>query len=216
MVVSTFPPYSSVYLYESPIDFVECILNRYPNHSFIIYGDYNIPEVSWENDDSGLTHSFTVIPEAFVANGFFQINSTRNTHNSILDLFFTSSDDLIVEKSYESVVLTDPYHPPLNISFRSSLPTSSFNCNNSFFKFHKANYINIRSFDWYIILTSLDPDSAVNVLYDALHKSIFDFVPQYRFKESTFPSWFTKDLKKLLLLKKKAHEKFKFESKKCY
>jgi hypothetical protein len=73
------------------------------------------------------------------------------------------------------------------------------------------------------------------VFYDVLHKSILDFIPQSYYKESTYPTWFIKDLKQILSLKKKDHMKFKsslniidyrdfsllraklkYETKKCY
>lgn len=116
----------------------------------MICGDYNILEVSWGNDDSGLTYSFTStayvprVPEAFSINGFFQVNSTRNSHISILDLIFSSSSKILVKKSFEPVVSADPFPPPLNISFRFSLPTTSFNRGHYFFNFLNAYCINIR------------------------------------------------------------------------
>jgi len=46
-------------------------------------------------------------------------------------------------------------------------------------------------------------------LYDAFHQSILGFVPMHFFSPSTYPIWYTKELKKILFLKKKAHAKFK-------
>lgn len=55
----------------------------------------------------------------------------------------------------------------------------------------------------------MDLDSAVNIFFDALHQFVFDCVPEYFFRVSIFQPWFSKELKQLLLLKKKAHVKFK-------
>jgi len=55
-------------------------------------------------------------------------------------------------------------------------------------------------------------DAAFNTLYDALHKSVLDFVPECTFTDSKFPPWFDKSLKNILFLKKKAHIKFKTSS----
>lgn len=136
---------------------IEFLNNHYPDHTFIICGDYNIPEVSWDNDNNGLTYFLTssscacCVPEAFSALNFFQNNNIINCSNSILDLVF---------------------------------------CNN--------------------IRLHYDTDSAFNILYDALHHSVLEIVPKFTFKESTYPPWFTKDLKHIILLsKKQAHTRFK-------
>jgi len=42
-----------------------------------------------------------------------------------------------------------------------------------------------------------------------MHKSIFDHIPLVFFNESTFPPWYTKNLKSILSLKKKAHINYK-------
>jgi len=71
---------------------------------------------------------------------------------------------------------------------------------------------NIRSFvstfNWPSTFYQYDLDSAVNVLYDALHKSILDHIPSVSFNESTYPTWFTINLKSILFLKKKAYIKY--------
>lgn len=55
-----------------------------------------------------------------------------------------------------------------------------------------------------------DLDSAVNVLYDVLHKSILDFNPRSHFKNSTCPTWYTNNLKYILFLKKMTRAKYEF------
>jgi len=52
-----FPPNSSPILYESHINSIEYIRKTYPAHAYILYGDYNLPEISWDNDDYGLIYS---------------------------------------------------------------------------------------------------------------------------------------------------------------
>lgn len=83
---------------------------------------------------------------------------------------------------------------------------------------------------------NLDLNSATYYLYDAIHSSILQFVPEVSYKQSNFPAWFSKDLKSLVYSKNKAHAlfkstqdqqnyyysfsliraRFKRESKKCY
>lgn len=55
-------------------------------------------------------------------------------------------------------------------------------------------------------------DAAFDIFYDALHKSVFDFVPKCKFTEYKFPPWFNKKLKQILFLKNKTHIMFKSTS----
>ena len=120
---------------------------------------------------------------------------------------------LTVEKSLDPLVPIDKYHPALSILLPFSLPVPSCKQSCRFYNFRKGGYGNIRSFvstfNWSSTISQYDLDSAVNVLYDALHKSILDHIPQVSFNESTYPPWFTKNLKSILFLKKKAHINYK-------
>jgi len=173
------------------------LINTYPNDKFIICGDYNIPETKWDNDDYGIVYSYSFparapcIPESFTTNGFFQKNNIYNSTNSILDLVFCNDKALIVEKSLDPLIPIDKYHPALSILLPFSLPVPSCKQSSRFYNFHIGDYGNIRSFvstfNWSSTLSQYDLDSAVNVLYDALHKSILDHIPQVSFNESTYP-----------------------------
>lgn len=67
----------------------------------------------------------------------------------------------------------------------------------------------MNSFNWLLTITSLDIDSATHTLYDALHYCVLNFVPEIKYKPSTFPSWFSRDLKSIVWGKKKKHVKYK-------
>jgi len=98
-----FPPNSSPILYESHINSIDYINKNYPAHAFILCGEYNFPEISWDTDDHGLIYSSfshsrgTCIPEAFATCGFFQKNNIGNHFDSILDLVLSSNKLLCVE-----------------------------------------------------------------------------------------------------------------------
>jgi len=80
--------------YESHINSIDHLKHLYPEDTFIICGDFNLPEVSWCNDDCGLTFSYTstarapCIPETFATNWFYQHNNIPNATSSTLDLVF--------------------------------------------------------------------------------------------------------------------------------
>jgi len=94
------------------------------------------------------------------------------------------------------------YHPALYLSVPFNTPITYCERDHSFFNFRKANYTNIRSFiasfDWASTIIPLGLDSAVHAIYNALHKSVIEFVPCH-FKTSSFPQWYTNGLKKNLI-----------------
>lgn len=109
---------------------------------------------------------------------------------------------LTVEKSLGSLISIDKYHSALSISLPFSFPLTNFNRNHYCYDFRKGNFEKIcyfiSSFDWYSMIFQYNLDSTVNTL----HKSIIDLIPRSHFKESTYPPWFTRDLKHILFLKK--------------
>lgn len=204
-------------LYESYVLSIEHILHNYPNHTFIFCGDYNLPNISWANDDSGLIYSHStcipIIPEFFAVNCFYQNNNIFNKHGSLLDLVFSNNNSIIVEESLDPLVPIDHYHPPLSISLKFNIQIPVFNHSHSFYDFKNADFINIQSFvnhfDWPSTFSSINVELAFNTFFDALHQSILRYVPLRDYTHSHFPPWFTKDLKEILILKKKAHAQFK-------
>jgi len=175
------PPLSSPLIYESLVSSIEYLINTYPNDKDIICGDYNIHETRWDNDDYGIVYFFSspartpCILELFTTNEFFQKNNIYNSTNSILNLIFCNDKVLIVDKSLDQLVPIDKYHPALSIILLFSLPVPSCKWCQKFYNFYKGDYGNIRSFvssfNWSSTFSQNDLDSAVNALYDALHKS---------------------------------------------
>lgn len=70
----------------------------------------------------------------------------------------------------------------------------------------------INGFDWNSTLPSLDLEAVFNAFFDALHLSILKFVPKCQFWSSTYPPWLTRELKDLILQKKKDHIEYKANS----
>jgi hypothetical protein len=83
----------------------------------------------------------------------------------------------------------------------------------SFYDFSRANYKSINnffnSFNWVLTFSSYDADEAMAVLLDAIYSSILSFVPRVTLRPSTFPAWFTPELKNLIVNKNRSHSKYK-------
>jgi len=198
---------------------VESVIQQHPNHTFVICGDFNLPEITWSNDSNGLIYTSSsnlqapCVPEIIPFNNFFQKNFIYNSQGSILDLVFSSTDSVIVSESLEPLVQSDFYHPPLNISIPVVFFSNQFCCSHSLHNYQKVNYNKIisflSSFNWYSTLLNLDLNTATNTFTDALHNCILRFIPTSRFYKSSFPPWVTKDFKDLVFRKNRAHAIFK-------
>lgn len=108
-----FPPNTSIIPYESFTAEVERLIMAYKNNVFVICGDFNLPEVTWENDDHGLIYSTPAggrvqcVPESFAFLNFVQLNRVLNYYNSILDLVFCNLSTLGVNRSDKYLVPSD-------------------------------------------------------------------------------------------------------------
>lgn len=123
-------------------------------------------------------------------------------YNYILDLIFCTDQWLIVDKSKESLVPKNLYYSALNIrySFSACIFIPICDTNHSFYNFRLASYRSVHlfllPFNWYSTLFLYEIDSVINIFYDALHKSVIDFVAQFCFSESSYPPCFNRDLKR--------------------
>jgi hypothetical protein len=71
------PPSSPIDLYTTHLNTIDFIVQKYPNHSLVLTGDYNLPFISWSNDTHGLCFltqtisEYTTIPERLALLGFY-------------------------------------------------------------------------------------------------------------------------------------------------
>lgn len=239
------PPNSPSIKYEMFTDTVEDLISKYLDHKFIICGDFNLPGISWSNDNDGLIYSTTssprgyCVPESLAANNFYQVNNVFNSFGSILDLIFVTHYNLNVYKAPISAVPEDHYHPALSIDLTPVNTQPLISSPHSFFDFRRADYTSINDFflyyNWADTISQLDANGAASAILDALHESVLRYVPRVNCSPSNFPSWFSKDLIDVVFQKRKAHAlyknslnpddyrtfsllraRYKYMSKKCY
>lgn len=74
IVCSVYIPPGSLFLVnESFMSAAQYIIDAYPGSVFIISGDFNLPDLSWSNDDFGLIYSgpgVHCVPDVFAFNNF--------------------------------------------------------------------------------------------------------------------------------------------------
>lgn len=213
------PPKSDISIYTKHFEDIEILQLKYPKVKIIITGDYNLPNIIWNQnfmeltgiENAGLS---TINKEVISMSNFInltQLNKIENCNNKILDLVFSSDTSVTVVKSSEIILPVDNYHPPLNISVSlNKIP--NLQCKKSLHNFNKAdfNHINecLNATDW-TFLKQENINENINVFYKIIHNIIEKSVPYIKCKKNVFPQWFNKDLIDLTLLKKKIHKKYK-------
>jgi len=79
--VAYFLPLCPPILFENCISVLETVYQHHSEHTFLLCGDYNLPDISWFNDSHGLTYTSSpplrvpCVPELLAFNGFYQKNS---------------------------------------------------------------------------------------------------------------------------------------------
>lgn len=212
------PPKSDVTVYNEHCASVEEILGGRADCSVVIFGDYNLPNVDWSNDEFGVTvnsppsHAATKVAESFAYLGLSQLNTIPNDRGVFLDLLFSNVKSLTTERALD-VLWRNSFH---HIAYMFQIPTvvDVTHMNYSYFmpNFKMGDYVSINdylaSIDWGHLFSGLEIDEAVSQFYSVVYTVIDRFVPLKKCCSSSFPVWFSRHLKSLILQKKKAHNRF--------
>ncbi|KAL5238537.1 hypothetical protein ACI65C_005947 [Semiaphis heraclei] len=192
--------------YESHVSSVdEDVISIHSPHSFIRIGDYNLPNIVWSSDNLGLvvtrvsSPSLSLIVDSFsLHNHLFQCNHIRNSSGGLLDLVFSSSNEVTASSATSPLVPADLYHPPLAICFPLSKLTKKPN-SISYYDFKNANSEAIKKFflssNWKDTFSLYSANDSATFFNDALLHCINSFVPLKIYITSSFPRWVTKELK---------------------
>lgn len=211
------PPSSDRIFYESHCTSVELVMSLHPDAHLILCGDYNLPEAEWSNVDNGLRvecpngSSAVTLVDSFTFLDLLQMNYVRNTRGRLLDLVFAHVGDVSVSCSVDPLLPANVNHTPLDIMLTSA-DCDSMNYEEYFYDFKNADYLAINNFiacyNWESVFSE-DLDYSLECLYNVLYTAIVYFVPVKKFKRSSFPVWFTAELRQLTIEKKKIHKRFK-------
>jgi len=171
--------------------------------TLILCGAFNLLNISWYNDESGLsyfTSSSHCLAESFAFFKLFQLNHIPN----LLGKFLSKSlKHQMLFKSLNLPPLELSYHPALEMVFSFQNEGPTIDVSNNYYNFHKVNHpalLNIlESFNWAKTIKLLEVDSATCALYDALHYCILNFVPIIKYVKPKSPAWFTHKLKSIAL-----------------
>lgn len=190
-------------LYEQFFDQVKRnIASMSSEDRLLIVGDINLSEIVWTlGSDGYLEHNNPVSTDATELTNLMsygnlkQFNGVQNFRSEILDLVLSNDHRSIVnvDRSNQSLVDEDPYHPTIDITINAPIPTPTMDSNESYKKlnFWKANYddicIELESIDW-SSLDRLELTQALSEFYQIVNEIISKHTPQVK-KKGKFPFW---------------------------
>lgn len=208
------PPTSPPLFFSSHFEEVERLRGLYPDDTFVLLGDYNLPELSWTDFDNvplSSTPRSCVFLDFISYHDLYQFNFIHNNLDRVLDLVLSSVTCSVEPTS--SFLPIDPSHPPLLIQFPLNSIVESVVEQFSGYNFRKAPYLILNnifsSFDWDSYLNSLDVEENVKLFNDFLNNIFQVFVPPIWLKRDSFPVWYTSHLKSLIISKKHFHKLYK-------
>lgn len=139
---------------------------------------------------------------------FRQFNQILNYNNSLLDLVFSSLPMLSVSLSSDPIVPIDNHHPPLLIDSKLQCISNTLPHKIKFLNFFYIAY-ELNKTNWSLTFLNLDINTAASKFNSICHEILLKHVPIVTYNYSSFPIWFSKDLRLLIKEKKIAHFKFK-------
>lgn len=217
------PPQSAREMYITHCETVEGVLQQYPASDIYLVGDYNLPNAVWSNDEYGaVVQCRGGDPALEVALSFgyqklFQHNTIPNERNVFLDLIFSNVKDCNVSSASDPLLNYSLHH----ISYEFSIMPSTKSKSNDFiyyefyYDFGNGNYLELNNYlasiNWVECLGNITVNEATNLFYEILLTGIAYYVPLKKYRTSTFPKWFSADLRRLTLEKKLSHSTYKKE-----
>ena len=189
---------------------------RNPNYEYIICGDFNLSSIRWYNEPLQFKHLDYVAPiirenantlqQALSYLNLHQIYAEHPQKGYSLDLLFAPPAVVRNVDIDENLLPLDQHHKS---AFFQVLAPSTSQCVNfkNNYNYTKTNYVNIvndiQETDWASLLSDPDLDCCVENFYSVLNTIIVKYVPKSSFRPSSFPVWYTTELKSLIYDKKK-------------
>jgi len=214
------PPASDINVYDIHFNAIDVLLNNNCHSKFLIFGDYNLPKISWQSVNGSIVASGAragslesdVLAQLSYLN-LMQFNLIYNRSGSLLDLIFSNVFDInVINDNHTLLPLDSMYHPALSVEL-PILPFKYLEYNEQMYDFVNCDYNSIRSnlasLDWNGIFNGLDINDTVNIFYENIFKIINAYCPIKTVYLTKHPHWFSSSLKKLILDKKIAHKTYK-------
>ncbi|XP_054283687.1 uncharacterized protein LOC129000734 [Macrosteles quadrilineatus] len=203
-----YPPSQPAIVYA---DFCDVVEDIFSSSNFVddvlLFGDFNKPEADWgELDSCEGDSSSNYLRNLASTHNLSQINKIRNRRGVYLDLIFSSTPTTAVIGADDLLVAEDIHHPALSCSILLQKPSASSNVR-IVPDFRKCNldavFRDLQSVNYPSPSSLPDTESAFSDFCDHLGSIISQHTPTKQLQSSSFPAWFTEELKRLVLRKKR-------------
>ncbi len=211
------PPGLSLEKFKRPFDILESGISKF-NGDVYLLGDFNLPHVNWPLLDC--SHGTPVIASKFMTLstsvsflGLRQCNGIANRFGVYLDLVFSNAPQCEIIHPDFYCVAEDIFHPVL--TFNLDMPHVTSTCSSdppSKFNFSKGDYplfISLISLaDWSNFFTCGDVNLCVERFTQIVTEAMEISIPRGKIRHSSFPEWYSKELRVMLCKKKRIHKRF--------
>ena len=214
------PSFTLVQIYKDLVNFLEEISTTYKPENIIFCGDFNLPSLLWKNNPSRYEVIQYISPRVFEAADHILHTSMlmdwqkhfppHSRKGYTLDLLWGSSEVCQYILTSDSLVHADPEHHEsayFKINGLKSDSDFSESENKPLKNFAKVNYKVLNTLLDIDCDTLLDrnTENCVHNFYTVLNEVIQNNVPDLPKFTSTYPIWYTCELKNLIIEKKKLH-----------
>ena len=127
----------------------------------------------------------------------------------MLDLIFIQDVNCKIRQLNCAIVPCDNYHPALEFTVPIHGHFNSLISEEIRYNFKNADYYEINnkliSYNWLMYFDNNNLELSTSYFYDMLYKIIDSHVPKNKMSFSTYPIWYSTELKQLLKSKSEAH-----------
>lgn len=179
----------------------------------LLLGDFNLPDADWSSYDTlQAGESSRYLCNLVSTHSLKQINQVKNFRGVCLDLIFSSVSTSAASPADDLLLPEDRHHPALSFSVYLSNTTSSRNPQ-YILDYRRTNLVaifnSLQRLNFPILDPSVDVDNYFSGFCLHLRRMIELHTPIKKLHTSSFPKWFTSELKALIAGKKAAHRKYK-------
>ena len=195
------PNPSDSYMYDLISNLTQVIQSN-PSTDIIITGDFNLPEINWDNLSTTSTTSSTFCDFVFDNSLTQLIDQPTHVRSNILDLVLSNSEELVTNltvSSNNSWISSD--HFVITFQLAHELLHTPSTIPKYVYDLPKANYSAIQSFlfdfEYSPCLQSQDVEFIWHEIKSSIHNAMNMFIPKVRLRRRQFPCWFTPELRHL-------------------
>lgn len=215
------PPTSPLEFYAEHCTVVEELVSRFSDAQFFLLGDYNLTSATWQLDsECGMlvncppSYPAVHVCETFNYLSLLQVNLLPNSRGAFLDLLFTNNTEVSTSVSLDPLLSNSHNHNSFTFSIPLTNQIENLSQDYQYYDYAKSDFAAFKSFlddiDWNSILSHPNIDNVVESFNTTLIQGIGQFSPSKYYRSSSYPKWFSKDLKKFTRDKKKAHQMYKY------